>query len=45
MKSVVVLEVNMVKQYRVRRATEKDANFLAQAMQDSERAHTGKGIW
>lgn len=35
----------MVKQYRVRRATEKDANFLAQAMQDSERAHTGKGIW
>jgi GNAT superfamily N-acetyltransferase len=31
--------------YSVRAATESDVDFLARAVQDSERAHTGVGIW
>jgi GNAT superfamily N-acetyltransferase len=31
--------------YRVRQATSNDVDFLALAIRDSERAHTGVGIW
>ena len=36
---------SLISGYQVRRGEAEDVDFLAQSIQDSERAHTGVGIW